>query len=185
MSNGVDLSLGPGSWHSTELPAPRPRLSVHCQQGPGIRWEITWRWKVFSLLFLRTVRSQMSPGLKESAFNDVTKKRGEDKAKDVKEDRRQAGIPKNKGPKGKAGSPRPTTAHSPLGRQALVAWGRSRGQWQTQDRRVAHGSVSQRLVSPWPEAEDSLAIGKLSLWPSGDSLRQGLARARLPAPVCS
>lgn len=33
MNSGAALSLGPGSWHSTELPAPRPRLSVHCQRG--------------------------------------------------------------------------------------------------------------------------------------------------------
>lgn len=133
--------------------------------GPGIRWEITWRWKGFFLLFFENCKE---PGLKESAFNDVKKKRGEDKAKDVKEDRRQAENPKNKGPKGKAGCLWQTTAHSPLGRQALVTWGRSRGQWQTQDRHVARGSVSQSLlVSPWPEAEDSLAIRKLSLWPSG------------------
>lgn len=46
-------------------------------------------------------------------------------------------------------------------------------------------SGSQHPVTPWPEAEDSLAIRNLSLWPSGHPLRQGLARARLPALRCS
>lgn len=50
---------------------------------------------------------------------------------------------------------------------------------------MASGSVSQHLVCLWPEAEDSLAIGDLALYPSEDLLRQGLARARLPALGCS
>lgn len=109
MSSGADLSLGPGSWHSIELPASRPRLSVHCQCGA---WDPMGNHVEMEGFLSSFFENCKEPGLKESAFNDVKKKRGEDKAKDVKEDRRQAGIPKNKGPKGKAGSPRQTTAHS-------------------------------------------------------------------------
>lgn len=50
---------------------------------------------------------------------------------------------------------------------------------------VVCGSVCRHPVTPWPEAEDSLVIRNLSLWPSGHPLRQGWARTRLLVLRCS
>lgn len=48
---------------------------------------------------------------------------------------------------------------------------------------MACGSVSQRLVSPWPEAEDSLAVRKLSLWPSGiGQIEAGIGQSQASSP---
>lgn len=121
------------------------------------------------------------PGLKGQPLKDLKKKRVEDKARESKTEGRQGGVPKNKGQRRKQISEADPSSLSP-GKAGPCDLGQ--GQRPVADPGqmcMVCGSVSQGLVSPWPEAGDSLTIRNLSLQLPGHPLRQGPVRARLPA----